>query len=55
MLDENEGGGDESTLSDVVDRIIGHWLNQRDGLLGPSASASNTESHGSAVSERNIK
>lgn len=33
LLDHDKGRGDEGALSHVIYRVIGHWLQQIDGLL----------------------
>jgi hypothetical protein len=41
-------------LSDIVDRIILHWLNKCQSVLVAGASACNAECHGSSITDMGI-
>ena len=49
VLDKDHGAGDQGTLPDVIDRVMGHWLNQGHSFLATSPCACDPEGHGGSV------
>lgn len=43
LLDHDEGRGDQGALSYIVDRVVGHWLQQVDGFLWKDTIAMSLE------------
>jgi hypothetical protein len=48
-LDEDHGGSDESSLTDESNAVLGHRLQEGQGLLHASSSAGDTEGKGSSI------